>query len=82
MTGLFLLIHQMIVVKGQQTNGFFIESGAYDGEHLSNTLYFELERNYTGNIDGASIFFSLFYLLKLKKQTQTQHEMPIIFYCL
>ena len=48
----------MIVVKGQQTNGFFIESGAYDGEHLSNTLYFELERNYTGNILGLNISYT------------------------
>lgn len=31
-----------------KTNGFFIESGAYDGEDLSNTLYFELNLNWTG----------------------------------
>jgi hypothetical protein len=31
-----------------RTNGFFIESGAYDGEELSNTLYFELNFNWTG----------------------------------
>ena len=29
-------------------NGFFIESGGYDGETFSNTLFFELERNWTG----------------------------------
>ena len=33
---------------GNQTNGFYIESGAYDGEALSNSLYFELQRNYKG----------------------------------
>ena len=26
-------------------NGFFIEAGAYNGEDLSNTLFFELKRN-------------------------------------
>lgn len=34
----------------KQNNGFFIEAGAYDGEYLSNTLFFELERNWTGLI--------------------------------
>jgi FkbM family methyltransferase len=29
-------------------NGFFVEAGGYDGEELSNSLYFELERNWTG----------------------------------
>ena len=48
----------MFVMKDQKTNGFFIESGAYDGEHLSNTLYFELERNYTGNIDGVGLLYT------------------------
>ena len=33
---------------GRKTNGFYIESGAFDGEQMSNTLFFELERNYTG----------------------------------
>jgi hypothetical protein len=31
-----------------QTNGFFIESGAFDGEYLSNSLFFERFRNWTG----------------------------------
>ena len=35
------------LLKGKR-NGFFIESGAYDGEDLSNSLFFELERNFTG----------------------------------
>ncbi|XP_060595393.1 protein Star-like [Ruditapes philippinarum] len=30
------------------TNGFFIESGAFDGEYLSNSLFFERFRNWTG----------------------------------
>ena len=29
-------------------NGFFIEAGGYDGESHSNTLFFELERDWTG----------------------------------
>jgi hypothetical protein len=30
------------------SNGFFIECGAYDGEIFSNSLFFELKRNWTG----------------------------------
>ncbi|VDP41591.1 unnamed protein product [Soboliphyme baturini] len=29
-------------------NGFFVEAGAYDGEELSNSLYFEKSLNWTG----------------------------------
>ena len=32
----------------QKRNGFFIESGGYDGEAFSNSLFFELNRNWTG----------------------------------
>ena len=32
----------------QMTDGFFIECGAYDGEIFSNSLFFELRRNWTG----------------------------------
>lgn len=35
-------------VLKQMRGGFFIEAGGYDGEDFSNTLYFELERNWTG----------------------------------
>ena len=35
------------LLKGKQ-NGFFIESGADDGETFSNSLFFELKRNWTG----------------------------------
>ena len=31
-----------------KTGGFYVEAGAYDGEELSNTLLFELYRNWTG----------------------------------
>lgn len=33
---------------GSKRGGFFIEAGAYDGEFLSNSLFFELERAWTG----------------------------------
>lgn len=43
-------------ILGGKRNGFFIESGAYDGEALSNSLFFELERNYTGLLVEPNIF--------------------------
>lgn len=33
---------------GGMRNGFFIEAGAYDGEAFSNSLFFEVSRNWTG----------------------------------
>ena len=33
---------------GNKNNGFYIESGGHDGEELSNSLFFELKRNYRG----------------------------------
>ena len=35
-------------------NGFFVEYGAVDGEYLSNSLFFELERNWTGLLIEAN----------------------------
>ena len=32
----------------RKRNGFFIECGAFDGEDFSNSLFFELHRNWTG----------------------------------
>jgi len=32
----------------QRRNGFFVECGAFKGEDLSDTLFFELQRNWTG----------------------------------
>ena len=37
-----------IIFKNKLQNGFFIEAGATNGESGSNTLFFELERNWTG----------------------------------
>ena len=33
---------------GNRSRGFFVESGADDGEIYSNTLYFEMNRGWTG----------------------------------
>jgi len=35
-------------------HGFFIEIGSYDGESLSNTLFFEMRRNWTGLLIEAN----------------------------
>ncbi len=35
------------ILRGRR-NGFYVECGAGDGEGLSNTLFFERERNWTG----------------------------------
>jgi hypothetical protein len=44
-------LNQSVIVDkllGGTQNGFFIECGAFDGEFLSNSLFFELKRNWTG----------------------------------
>lgn len=38
----------------QKRDGFFIECGAYDGEIFSNTLFFEMQRNWTGLLIEAN----------------------------
>lgn len=43
---------------GRKRNGFFIEAGALDGEEHSNTLLFELQRNYTGLLIEPSLDYS------------------------
>ena len=35
-------------IKKRKQPGFFIEAGASGGEHLSNSLYFEIKHNWTG----------------------------------
>jgi len=37
-----------LVFKGEVKNGFFIEAGAFDSETNSDTLYFEINHNWTG----------------------------------
>lgn len=46
-TGSSKLIDKML---GERNNGFFIEAGGHDGEGISNSLFFELERSWTGNL--------------------------------
>jgi len=41
---------------GEKRNGFFIESGAYDGEEHSNSLYFEIKRNFSGLLVEPNFF--------------------------
>eukprot|EP00095_Tigriopus_kingsejongensis_P001337 maker-scaffold1057_size73593-snap-gene-0.26 protein:Tk01337 transcript:maker-scaffold1057_size73593-snap-gene-0.26-mRNA-1 annotation:"hypothetical protein DAPPUDRAFT_224483" len=36
------------IFRGKKRNGFFIEAGAYDGEIFSNSLFFEIKKNWTG----------------------------------
>ena len=38
----------------RRRNGIFLECGAYDGETLSNSLFFELHRNWTGILIEAN----------------------------
>jgi hypothetical protein len=47
-------------------NGFFIEAGAFDGEHWSNTLHFELFHNWSGLLIEPSK--ESYRLLKNKKR--------------
>ena len=35
-------------ILNKKLGGFFIEAGAHDGESISNSLFFELSRNWTG----------------------------------
>lgn len=44
------------ILKGR-TNGFYVECGASDGETYSNTLFFELKRNWTGLLVEANPAF-------------------------
>ena len=36
--------------EGSKRNGYFVEIGGHDGEEYSNTLFFEINRNYTGKV--------------------------------
>ena len=48
-----LIINRQIF-KNRIKNGFFIEAGAYDGEALSNSLFYELKLNWTGILVEAN----------------------------
>ena len=51
----------------RRRNGFFIECGAANGVSLSNTLFFELERNWTGLLIDANPLFQR-SLLKIHRR--------------
>jgi len=36
------------MLLNRRRDGFFVECGAFRGEHYSDTLFFELKRNWTG----------------------------------
>ena len=36
------------IFKNRIKNGFYIEAGAFDGEHLSNSLYYEIVHDWNG----------------------------------
>ena len=44
-----------IIKIGQKTGGVFIECGAFDGEVRSQTMFFELKRNWTGKLHISPI---------------------------
>jgi hypothetical protein len=48
LNNVLIQVPELLKLFGKQKNGFFIEAGADEGEFLSNTLYFELKRGWTG----------------------------------
>ena len=58
------------IFKNRIRNGFFIEAGAYDGEILSNTLFFELKQRWTGLLIEPNP--DAFELLKKKVRQYTK----------
>ncbi|KAK2151775.1 hypothetical protein LSH36_352g03034 [Paralvinella palmiformis] len=54
-------------ILGGRTNGFFVECGAADGETISNSLFFEKSRNWSGVlIEGYEPWFRK--LLRLRRR--------------
>lgn len=53
-------VHETL--KGKR-DGFFIEAGAHEGEDISNTLFFEIERGWTGKETISIIYASLILTL-------------------
>jgi len=51
----------------QRRGGFYVECGAFDGEILSNTLFFELARNWTGLLAEANPAYYSKLLAKNRK---------------
>ena len=61
------------MLTSRQTEGFFIECGALDGEHLSNTLYMERMLKWTGVlIEADQTSFS-----KLLSRRRKAYALPV-----
>ena len=54
-------------ILSQKTAGFFVECGAGDGEHFSNTLFLERDRNWKGLLVEANPHFYDHLLLKQRR---------------
>jgi len=50
-----------------QTNGFYVECGAFDGEQMSNTIFLELQRQWTGLLVEMDPYFYSQLLAKNRK---------------
>ena len=48
MIRMIILSKLNLSMQNSLSGGFFIEAGAWDGEDLSNSLHFEIVRNWTG----------------------------------
>ena len=46
--GQFGQVEDLMDILGKQKEGFFVEAGAFDGEEFSNSLYFEMHKNWNG----------------------------------
>merc|ERR1711970_280298 len=64
--GQFGQVDQLLKLFNNKENGFFIEAGAYDGEHISNTLYLETQLGWTGLLVEANT--EIFKVLRSKER--------------
>lgn len=67
-------LHRLVVVLfDQQPPGFFVEAGALDGEYLSNTLYLERKKNWTGLLVEPDLEMFT-YLLEKNRRAWKSHS--------
>ena len=65
---------------GGKKNGFFIECGAYTGEELSNSLFFELKRNFTGKCTVNMHLVLHKYYISVMFDTVICQTLPLFIY--
>ncbi|XP_045606359.2 uncharacterized protein [Procambarus clarkii] len=67
-------LHKLVVeLFEQRPAGFFVEAGALDGEYLSNTVYLERQKGWTGLlVEPDEDMFAL--LLKKNRRAWTSHS--------